>query len=219
MAGKIDICSMALASIGCDGAVDLDNPTKEEERLCILFWDQTVKELLEEHDWKFARAYKVLDGSLALSSSPSDEYDYAYQLPNDCLILRYLWDTDAGARVTDSEYELQGRSILTDLEAINIVYTKHHQDIGNYPAFFVSALVPLLASRLAPKLASKEASTQDLDAKYERALRKAIDRDNSQNNYPIETDNDSWVAAGGYSELGAAASISDDSTVIYVQAD
>ena len=146
MASKVNICSMACTLIGANRVTDLDNPTTEEERLCVLWWDQVLEETLHEHDWKFAREYKA---ALAVSVSPSGEYDHAYQLPSDCLVLRYLWDTDAADRVVADEYEIQGTQILTDLDTVNVVYTKRDANVGRYPTFFVRALTYLLAHYLA----------------------------------------------------------------------
>ena len=152
MASKVNICSMACTLIGANRVTDLDNPTTEEERLCVLWWDQVLEETLHEHDWKFAREYKA---ALAVSASPSGEYDHAYQLPSDCLVLRYLWDTDAADRVVADEYEIQGTQILTDLDTVNVVYTKRDANVGRYPTFFVRALTYLLAHYLAFKLSEK----------------------------------------------------------------
>lgn len=215
MSSKIDICSMALAAIGVEPAVDLDNPTKEGERYCKLFWDHCVRLLLSKHDWKFAREYKVLDGTLALSESPSAEYDHAYQFPSDLLVLRYLWDAEAEERITDDEYEVHGKSILTNLDDVSIVYTKNYADIGNYPDWFVEALIPLLASKLAPKLADKD-KAREMKEDYKQALAEAVERDNSQNNYPIDMDKDTWLQAAG---VGSNVDSTDESEVIYVESD
>ena len=194
MASKINICSMATSLIGANRVSDLDNPTSEEEKLCVLWWDHCVKEALETHDWKFARDYKA---ALAVSASPNAEYDHAYQLPDNCLILRYLWDADAAKRVTDSEYELHGSEILTDLDTVNVVYTKNDVAVGVYPTHFVKALIYLLASYLAYKLAEKRRDS--MYEAYMKAVQEGIDRDQAQGNYP-ETATDSWLAAAGVGE-------------------
>lgn len=185
---------MALSLIGCRPVTSLDRPSTEEDRQCILWWDHSVKEVLEKHDWKFARRYA---SNLAVSTSPSGEYDHAYQLPNDCLVLRYLWDDEAKQRVTEEEYELQGRSILTDLDTVNIVYTKLDENTGGYPGHFVKALIFLLASYLAYKLAEKGGRSDEMREKYLLALHEAVEIDQAQGNYP-EDEKDSWMEAAGY---------------------
>lgn len=194
MASKSNICSMALSLIGCRPVTSLDRPTTEEDRQCLLWWDHSVKEVLEKHDWKFARRYAP---NLAVSTSPSGEYDHAYQLPNDCLVLRYLWDDEAKQRVTEEEYELQGRSILTNLDTVNIVYTKNDENTGGYPGHFVKALIFLLASYLAYKLGEKGGRSDEMREKYRLALHEAVEIDQAQGNYP-EDEKDSWMEAAGY---------------------
>ena len=213
MASKVDICSMAMYLIGGNSVADLDDPQTEEERACRLFWDPCVREVLEAHDWKFARAYKVLDGTLALTTSPSDEYSYAYQFPTDLLVLRYLWDTDSKCRVTD-EYEVHGRLILTNLETVNIVYTKDDKNVGTYPAFFVTALMYLMASRLSSKLAEWGGRSTETYRLYKENLAKAIDRDCSQNQYEKDAAGDSWLNAGGYDSSGESSA---NEEIVYIE--
>ncbi len=196
MASKVNICSMATTMLGANRVNDLDNPTTEEERLCVLWWDHCLNELLEEHDWKFARAYQP---DLAVTTSPSEEYDHAYQKPNDCVLIRYLWDEEAGKRVTDSEFELQEDMILADLDTVNVVYTSNAVAVGKYPTYFVKALTYLLASYLAYKLTEGGKMHTAMKDDYKDALLTAIDRDCSQANYPVDPNDDSWLQAAGFS--------------------
>lgn len=200
MASKINICSMACSLVGAKRVNDLDNPSTEEERECVLWWDHAVQEILEDHDWKFARDYQ---GNLAVSASPSGEYDHAYQIPNNCLVVRYLWDREALARVTASEYELHGRHILTDLDEVNVIFTRSDVAVGMFPAYFVTALVYNLAHYISYKLAEKGGKAAEMKGEYEKAKLKAIDMDQSQGNYPEDT-TDPWLAAAGFSPYAEA---------------
>ena len=208
MASKVNICSMACTLIGANRVTDLDNPTTEEERLCVLWWDQVLEETLHEHDWKFAREYKA---ALAVSVSPSGEYDHAYQLPSDCLVLRYLWDTDSDCRVVADEYEIQGTQILTDLDTVNVVYTKRDANVGRYPTFFVRALTYLLAHYLAFKLSEKGAKAPEMRQLYAVAISKAIDNDQKQGNYPQDKE-DPWLTAAGLGGPEASGTIVQTNT-------
>lgn len=203
MASKMDIGNQVLGLLGVTQQIaDLDNPTNDAERQLNLWWDDSVKEILERHDWKFAR------GAVALASTtaPSEEYDYAYQLPSDCLVARYLWDTDAKKRIAECEYEVSGRTICTDLETAYLIYTKNNAVVGNYPSFFIKALRYLLAGYMASKFSDRSSKSEDMFEKYEKAILKAIEIDCSQNNYP-ETGSDSWLSAGGYTETADSDSI------------
>ena len=194
MASKMDIGNQALGLLGVTEQIaDLDSPTNDAEKQLNLWWDDAVKEILEQHDWKFAR------GAVALASTtaPTSEYDYAYQLPSDCLVARYLWDVDAEQRITDTEYELSGQMICTDLEEAYLIYTKNITVIGKYPPHFVRALRFLLASYMAPKFGDRATKSGDMIEMYDKALIRAIEIDCSQNNYP-DTGDDSWLSAGGY---------------------
>ena len=194
MASKMDIGNQALGLLGVTEQIaDLDSPTNDAEKQLNLWWDDCVKEILEQHDWKFARA----GVALASTTAPTSEYDYAYQLPVDCLVARYLWDVDAEQRITDSEYEISGQTICTDLEEVYLVYTKDITVIGKYPPYFVKALRFLLASYMAPKFGDRSSKSGEMLELYEKALARAIELDCAQNNYP-DTGDDSWLSAGGY---------------------
>ena len=210
MASKMDIGNQALGLLGVTEQIaDLDSPTNDAEKQLNLWWDDCVKEILEQHDWKFARA----GVALASTTAPTPEYDYAYQLPVDCLVARYLWDVDAEQRITDTEYEVSGQMICTSLEEAYLIYTKNLTVIGKYPTHFIKALRYLLASYMAPKFGDRASKSEDMLDKYEKALAGAIDIDCSQNNYP-DTGDDSWLSAGGYS----SSSEIDSDSIIWVDA-
>ena len=194
MASKMNIGNQVLGLLGITEQIaNLDSPTNDAEKQLNLWWDDCVKEILEQHDWKFAR------GTVALASTtaPTSEYDYAYQLPSDCLVPRYLWDVDAEQRITDTEYEVSGQMICTDLEEAYLIYTKDLAVIGKYPPHFVKALRFLLASYMAPKFGDRSSKSSEMLERYEEAIARAIEIDCSQNNYPDAGD-DQWLSAGGY---------------------
>lgn len=194
MASKMNIGNQVLGLLGVTEMIaDLDSPTNDAEKQLNLWWDDAVKEILEQHDWKFARAAVAL----ASTTAPSSEYDYAYQLPSNCLMPRYLWDVDAEARITDNEYEVSGQTICTDLEEAYLVYTVNNPVVAKFPTHFVKALRYLLASYMAPKFGDRATKSEDMLERYEAALLRAIEIDCEQNNYP-DTGDDQWLATGGY---------------------
>lgn len=194
MAAKMTIGNQALSLLGVTEMIaDLDNPTNDAERQLNLWWDDCVKEILERHDWKFARDAVAL----ASTTAPTSEYDYAYQLPVNCLVPRYLWDVDAEERITDNEYEIMGQMICTDLEEVYLVYTVNNPVVGRFPTFFVRALRYLLASYMAPKFGDRASKSEDMFDKYDKAVLMAIEIDCEQNNYP-DTGDDQWLTAGGF---------------------
>ena len=204
MASKMIIGNQVLGLLGVTEMIaDLDNPTNDAEKQLNLWWDDAVKEILERHDWKFARGY----AALASTTAPSKEYVYAYQLPVNCLAPRYLWDVDAEARITEYEYEISGQMICTDLEEAYLAYTKNNPVVGNFPPHFVKILRFLLAGYLAPKFGDRAGKSEDMLEQYEKALRKAIEIDCEPNNYP-DTEGDQWLSAGGYAS--SSESVDDD---------
>ena len=80
MASDVSICSNALLLIGHSKISALSESEQAEA-----FYDSTYEDFLTQHKWKFSTVKSV---SLSrLTATPQNEFDYAYQLPTDMLIL------------------------------------------------------------------------------------------------------------------------------------
>lgn len=213
MASKLDICNMALGLLGCKQINDIDSPSTEEERACDLWWDTTRDQVLEDVDWRFARQRSTLSATTA----PDFEYDYAYQLPNDYIKNRGLWDDDNGEMITDNQtdtsyrYEIENRQLLTDLEEVNLIYTARIENTGLFPTAFIECMILKLAANMAPKLTSDgKPRRKDLLEEYRTAKLLAEDSQGNDN-YFISGKKDSWLDSGGFSEF--TGSEADETTI------
>lgn len=86
----INICNMALGKLGRSiNPIQSFTENSVEAKTCLLWYDQARRELLELHDWSFARARITM----ALhSDAPPSEWVYRYQMPSDCLLFRRIWN-------------------------------------------------------------------------------------------------------------------------------
>jgi hypothetical protein len=119
----VQICNAALLKLGAERINSLSESNKRA-RLFNERYNSIRKEVLRAHPWNFA----IRRASLArLPESPAYEYDFQYQLPNDCLrVLETEADKDnpsgdiLGNSVT--KFKIEGRRLLTNATSITNGY-------------------------------------------------------------------------------------------------
>ena len=119
-----------------------------------------------------------LSGGSSTSSVYAPAYGAAFNLPSDCLRVIKLDGTDID--VPQNRWEIQGRHLLledAEAEAPVIHYITNNPPVDEWPTTFTDAVVFLLASRLAPKLAQDPSLAGDMLQKHEMALGKARSKD------------------------------------------
>lgn len=135
LTAKVNIVSNALILLG-----DTPISSLTEERtgavLGANLFENTYLAILTQHRWRFASKTFNLN---KLATAPSTGYNNAYQLPTDLL---YLYKTNT------SDYQLYGKELHTNAEAVEIEYT-YRVDEDLLPAYFVKALEYNLASQFA----------------------------------------------------------------------
>jgi hypothetical protein len=152
MATDVDICNLALASLGINEIAALGTATAEE-RICSRFYAQTRDTYLSEHDWSFATK------SLALTEIdplPDDygRYNFGYSYPADCLKAQKIRDGETSNHYPFiiKDYVIAGPSdakiILTDLEDAVLEYTVALTDTTLFSPAFIEGLSMKLAYRV-----------------------------------------------------------------------
>jgi len=180
MASQTDICNRALSMIGANTIATIDEESTEAIK-CRIVYDQIRDETLRCYPWNFA----IKRASLSrLSSVPVFGYTYEFQLPNDCLRVLDLSDTDV-------EFKIEGRKLLCDSASVSIRYIKREPITGIYDALFVGAFAARLASELAYAISkSKTLANMAMEVFKDRlAEAKAID---SQEGTPIPFEVSEW---------------------------
>lgn len=126
------------------------------------FYDQTVKEVLSEFNWQFARSQSTLSSP----ASSLTNYDNAYTLPANFIRAIQFGGVDASENFGD--WEVSGGRIHTNLSGSQTLdYIVSDADPTKYPAVFIEMVVVRLAYKLAMALgmgdqavaASKELET------------------------------------------------------------
>jgi hypothetical protein len=161
MADETSICNLALAKLGISPIMALTDQSKQAQ-FCNRFYVQTRDEVLQSHRWNFAMRRSTLN---RLSTAPSSEWDYAYQLPVDCLRVVQLNGYEPTERL--GEFSVEADQLLADAEEANVRYVARVEDASFYHPLFVHALATALASRLAGPLTGCSNLPQELLQEYE----------------------------------------------------
>ncbi len=135
---SIEFCSSALIKLGADTISSFEDGTAEAKVAARLY--PLVRDgMLSVHRWSFA-AKQI--GLVRLASAPVTEFAYAYQLPNDFL---NAWSAGGHGRGRGLVYQLVNRQLHTNAASVVLTYTFRPSE-GDFPAYFVPALVTRLAA-------------------------------------------------------------------------
>lgn len=159
----LDICNLALAHLG-EGAITALEDDTVAARACALHFPTVRDALLRARRWNFAQTRAVLS---LLADAPAFGWDYQYSLPADCLRVLEVNDSEFGDVVSE-EFIIEGRAILTDASAVNLVYTKRVDDVAQFDPLFVEALAVKLAIKLTESIRGTTGKTAELVQMFER---------------------------------------------------
>ena len=161
---KIDICNHALLKVGADTIASLDvaqattDPTIFSAKLCNIFFDQALVEILRLYPWNSATKRKQLT---RLSEAPAFKYSFKYALPIDFVRVINLYASTEGYDDT-TEWSIESGEVLTDYEEVYLKYVAKPED--------VTVLDPLAQQAVICSLAMKLAVPMQLDEKLKNNL-------------------------------------------------
>ncbi len=116
-------------------------------------WEYVRDEVLEEHDWNFAKLTAELAQDTATPTDP--KWDYRYVKPANCLKIRSIVDEGN----TPYEYVEEGDYIYCNFDnsdhSLFMRYTTVITDPTKYSPSFINALAWRLAAELSLKLAAE----------------------------------------------------------------
>lgn len=194
---EADICNRALLRIGSTKRIaDLDD-TSTEGLACNTLYPQVRDEVLAAFPWPFAAKRQTL---APLSGVTRDGWGYAFEVPVDCIAPRYVfagvrpggtvamayvgqWPTapnpDASQQVpavpfaVESDDAGEGRLLLCDSAAPQLVYTARITAPPAFPPLFVNTLAWRLAAELALAVSVKPQFEQQCMQRYYAAIAQA----------------------------------------------
>lgn len=190
----IKIANLALSHLGVSATIQSFTERSTEASVTSLWYDFARLQVLESHDWSFAR--KVV--TLALhDDAASGLWTYRYQRPADCVIIRTLVNP-LGRSMDAVPFQLENsdngetETILTDLEDATCRYTFNASAPNLFQPGFIQSLSYLLAHYAAMPLTN----SQDLQAimlnSYIRSQRNAAAMNSNEAVGDVPRDAD-WI--------------------------
>jgi hypothetical protein len=184
MATQVDICNIALTSLGDQRIVSLSD-NNERARLCSARYDDVRDAVLRAYHWNCVTKRVQLTAS---SDAPVWGYTTKFPLPADCL------------RVLDVQsyeipFEVEGRFIVTDASTCYLLYIAKVTDETQYDALLVQTIGARLAMEIAEPLTGRRDLRQDMTAKYQALLAEARSADSAERGLPKTIESDVFVAA------------------------
>ena len=134
-----------LKQIGGITAISDAAGTTTEQKYVTRFFDPCRKNVLRAHDWPFARKPMCI-----VASHDGESGLWSFPKPTDCI--RMLSVTRQGDPIN---YEIQGKNIICLQEPDKALYTEDVQDIDLWDTLARTALVQLLASKLAEPVSGR----------------------------------------------------------------
>lgn len=170
MISEVGICNIALSRLGDDATVASIDPPEgsAQSEHCARFYPVARDSLLEMHAWGFA----TRRAQLALVSSPTWNWQYAYAAPNGALKMLSVLPVTAASDSASEAFEVESDSsgaiiIRTNLESATLKYTARVEDTTRFSPLFVDSLAWLLASYLAGPVIKGDVGAQMARACYQ----------------------------------------------------
>ena len=162
---ETDICNQALAHLGERRISSLDDDTVSA-RACHLAYDGCRDELLRSHRWNFAQKRAVL---VQLEDPPLFGWEFQYSLPADCLRALEVNGSESGD-VVSAPYIIEGRLLLTNAAAVNLVYTRQTTTVSEFDNLFCEALALKIAVKISETIRGTTGKTTELLSQYQQLV-------------------------------------------------
>ena len=172
MASTVDICNGALNQLGATTILSLTEDSKNA-RLCNSRFTQVRDAVFRSHPWNCLQKRVQLASS---TNTPAWGYKFQFDLPGDCLRLLRILDFD-------SNYQVEGRSILSNNETMKILYISRVEDPNQYDELLRETLSAALGSDIAYAITSNNTTSQNMLVTYQEKLKDArfVDSTEGQN--------------------------------------
>ena len=171
----VDIANLALTELGADTILALDEDSVNARRVNSVY-AMIRDEVLRAHPWSFAIKRYYLP---TIATTPLFEWQYAYQIPTDCLRVIDVYDKD-GYSIDDEStsppadrWVKEGSQILSDDTELYLKYIGRITDAAAFDAAFITAFAARLASELCYPITNSASLTKSLMDIYDVKLRRA----------------------------------------------
>lgn len=159
---QLELCNVALSHLG-EARIDALSDDTARARACALHYQPVLKEVLRSHRWNFAVARDEIDAD---PTGPAFGWGYQYSLPEDCLRVLEVNDSEAGDWISD-EWTIEGRKLLTNAATLRLVYIRDLDDEALTDPLFAQAFGLKLAVALTESIRGSTGKTGELLQVYQ----------------------------------------------------
>jgi hypothetical protein len=167
MATAIEICSNAFVRLGAPPISSFTEGGAQGIAAANLY-EPTLRALLTDHRWRFAAAKRTL---ARLTSAPLNDWEYAFQLPSDLLMLYRV--------IPNTDYQVYEDKIFANVTEMDVDYLMRPNE-GLFPAYFQLALEYKLASEFALIVTSNRSLAETYELKHVEQMKRARFADSQQ---------------------------------------
>ena len=173
---RTNIANLALGWMGANLILDIDDPDLNEARLCKVNYPFARDAVLEERDWTFACARRIIAPEQEV---PAFEWGQQFLLPGECIRVRRVSD-EPNFTNTSFQWEKEGRSILCNATQIYVKYIKRVEDPTLFSPNFAQAVAARLGMELCLPLSAGTETHKTLAGLYAVKLETAGTMDGMQ---------------------------------------
>lgn len=155
ISSAVDICNRALNNLSLN-VIDSLDASNDRAVACNNLYEDRVRTLMSEHDWRFLVNKVQL---LRSTDEPVNEWTYYYDLPSPSEMVGApiaVFDSSAVGAAPVKDWERFGNFIATNYTALYLDY-RQYKAISYWPYYFTNLVILSMTAWLAPIL------TEDTD--------------------------------------------------------
>ncbi len=179
---EVSIANSALVKVGSSLISDLAEDSREAQLINAIF-EQERDATLRDGSWNFATKRVTLAPT---ATAPTYGYDFAYDLPSDCLKV-------LPPDLQHLDYVIENSQILCDVDSLDIAYIYRNTNVTAWDASFAEAFAWRIARSISYALTQSTQVFATCDAGYTKALSQARFSDGSEG-VPRRLTVDAWTS-------------------------
>ena len=183
MSSVIEICNLALASLGQDPILNYEDPQTKTAQLCATYYPICRDALMEAHNWTFAVKRAVL--TLQELPAPLWGFSYSTPLPNDCIRTLWIGRQQDEFYYDPFPYAIEGESIVSNEQNIYLRYIYEIENTSKFSPLFCMALAARMAMEMCVSITENVGLFERLTQVYAIKLAEAISNDGAQSRSQI----------------------------------
>ena len=177
MASAVDIANSALNLLGASTISAFTDDSKNA-RLVNQRYEPVRDRVFRSHAWNCLHKRVQLAQN---TTAPVVEYSYAYSLPSDCLRVLKIHNGTTDSIVSEIDYKIEGRNIVTNEGTVYIIYIAKITDPNEYDTYLQESISHQLAADLAYAVTNNATLADKYMARADERLREARFIDATEN--------------------------------------